>query len=130
MDKNLVSLIAFFIFFTGLMLGIVAPTADKLKAKSKLDKYFRLQNITSEQIESIEYYSIGGFNPGLPSNGAYVVYKNEPEYIYNYDYLMTGDSVYPNITVTKNGREVSYEEYLQLKNKTVSYDEFNKYFVF
>ncbi len=130
MDKKFISLILSFVVFTRIMMGVVAPRADKLKAKSKLEKYFELQDITMEEIESIEYYTSGFFSFGVHSNGAYVVYKNEPDCVYHYSYLMTGDSVYPNIEIIRNGEKLKTEEYTKLKNKTVSYDEFNKYFVF
>ncbi len=102
----------------------VVPYVNKTIAAVKLDKYFDRVGISKEEMESIEYYSTPFFTVGLPDEGAKVVYKNEPDYTYTYSYCMTGNSFYPSISVRYNGRYLSPDEYKNLKNYTIGYEEY------
>ncbi len=116
-----------FCFISFVMITVVfiygIPRANKLCAKIQLNRYFRRVDIQQEKIQTIDYYASPVFSSGLPDRGAEVVYKNEPEYVYRYTYMMT-DNFYPNIEVYKNGRPVKNSDYKNLKNITVSYDEY------
>ncbi len=106
-----------FVFIYGI------PRANKLVAKYHLSNYFERMNIQWENIQSVEYYASPVFSSGLPDRGAEVVYKDEPEYVYRYTYMIT-DNFYPNIDVYKNGQSVGKSSYKNLKNMTTSYDDY------
>lgn len=95
----------------------------------RFDAYAEQMGIDPDGFRQCEYRGSSPFSMGLPYGGFYVVYKNEPEYLYRYDYLMvsTGlfsDNIYPDVKVYRSSQLISKENYHILKNCVYEYEDY------
>ena len=95
----------------------------------RFDAYAEQMGIDTDSFRQFDYRGSSPFSRGLPYGGFCVVYKNEPEYLYRYDYLMvsTGlfsDNIYPDVKVYRSSQLISKEDYHILKNCVYEYEDY------
>ena len=106
------------------IIAIVAPfKLDKQLGCYRFNQYMSEYNIAPEEIAHIEMKRLYWGSPWR----FYVVYIDEPEYTYIYDYYMAGPNnifnkkILPSeVIVKKNNNRISKDEYKILKHPTNS----------
>ena len=102
-----------FVFSSGLRI-------DKRIGNQRFEKYMNRYSISPEEIKTVtagQYYM---FSPWHFD----VIYKDQPEYTYRYDYYMAGYGIFDKdilprqVTVYKNGETILGDEYSTLKHPT------------
>lgn len=103
--------------------AVVCFTVDKQIGLYRFEQYMSKHNISSEDISYMEMKQLYLGSPWR----FYVVYKDEPEYTYIYDYYMAGPNnifnkeILPSeVIVKKDNSRISKDEYESLKHSTVS----------
>ena len=102
---------------------VICFTADKQLALYRFEQYMSTYNISSEEISHTEMKQLYWGSPWR----FYIVYIDEPEYTYIYDYYMAGPNnifnkkILPSeVIVKRNNKRISEDEYKILKHPTNS----------
>lgn len=125
--KILIRAAAVIRFFT--LAGVLGQALYRWDCTRRFDAYAEQMDIDPDGFRQCEYRGSSPFSMGLPYGGFCVVFKNEPEYLYRYDYLMvsTGlfsDNIYPDVKVYRSSQLISKEDYHILKNCVYEYEDY------